>query len=47
MARCREADYKAFTLGVCSGESLNNLKIQFPNFKIWNIIKQIFFLRIM
>ncbi len=29
------------------GESLNNLKIQFPNFKIWNIIKQIFFMRIM
>ncbi len=29
------------------GESLNNLKIQFPNFKIWNIIKQFFFLLIM
>ncbi len=25
------------------GEYLNNLKIQFPNFEIWNIIKQIFF----
>ncbi len=24
------------------GESLNNLKIQFPNFKIWNIIKKNF-----
>ncbi len=30
-------------LGPIMGEFLNNLKIQFPNFKIWNIIKQIFF----